>query len=264
MIRVYERKAKTVMHRTRLPEADWGINYYHGCTHGCIYCYLRFLCRWRRGEAWGEFVDVKVNAPELVFRESWKKRGTAILCTGGDPYQPVEGKYQLTREVLKNLNKNLKLCVLTKSDMITRDIDLFKEFRECELGLTITTMDMGVKKVFEPFSSPPHKRVDALKWLKEEGFHTYVFIGPILPYLTDLEEILREVSPFVDVFMFEDLNLGPCRREVLSAIKKHFPELDEKYRSLSKDFWLRKEKEIKMLSNLLQAHWFLELNLKIF
>ena len=211
MVKIYEIKARSIIHKTKIPGADWGINYYRGCTHGCIYCYLKFLCRWRKQkEKWGEFVDVKINAPELVAKESKDKEGTAILCTGGDPYQPIDKKYQLTRKVLQNLNPNLKLSILTKFDLIIRDIDLFKRFKNCDLGLTITS----------------DARLEALKKLKEEGFYTYAFIGPILPYLTDLEEIFKEVSPLVDLFMFEDLNLNPCRKEVFDAIRNNFSRFE--------------------------------------
>jgi len=248
MAKIYEVKARSVVHKTKIPGADWGINYYRGCTHGCIYCYLKFLCRWRKQkEKWGEFVDVKINAPELIAKESKDKKGTAILCTGGDPYQPIDKKYKLTSKVLQNLNPNLKLSILTKSDLITRDIDLFKRFKNIELGLTITTLNEDIKKVFEPFSPSSHARLEALKKLKQEGFYTYVFVGPIFPYLTDLEEIFKEVSPFVDLFMFEDLNLNPCRKEVFEAIRKNFPELENKYRNLSKEFWFEEEKELKEL-----------------
>ena len=100
MVKIYEVRAKSIIRKTKIPGADWGINYYRGCTHGCIYCYLKFLCRWRKQkEKWGEFVDVKINAPELVARESKDKKGAVILCTGGDAYQPIDRKYQLTRTV---------------------------------------------------------------------------------------------------------------------------------------------------------------------
>ncbi|HIH62343.1 MAG TPA: hypothetical protein HA298_06685 [Methanobacteriales archaeon] len=101
------------------------------------------------------------------------------------------------------------------------------------------------KKVFEPFSSSSRARLEALKKLRQEGLYTYVFVGQIFPYLTDLEEIFREVSPFVNHLSFEDLNLNPCRKEVFEAIKKNFPELEDKYKNLSKEFWF--EKEIKKL-----------------
>lgn len=248
MVKIYEVKAKSILHKTQIPGADWATNHYSGCMHGCIYCYARFICRWRKQkEKWGEFVDVKINAPELINRESKDKKGVVVLCTSSDPYLPIEKKYELTRRVLQNLNPNLGLLILTKSDLIIRDIDLFKRFKNCEFGLTITTLDENIKRIFEPFSPSSHARLDALKKLKEEGCYTYCFVGPILPYLTDLKEIFKEVSPFVDSFMFEDLNLNPAKREIFEAIKKNFPDLEEKYRNLSKGFWLEKEKEIKKL-----------------
>lgn len=248
MVKIYEVKAKSVLHKTKVPGADWAINHYSGCMHGCIYCYARFICRWRKQkEKWGEFIDVKINAPELIARESKDKRGVVVLCTSSDPYLPIEKKYELTRRVLQNLNPNLKLLILTKSDLIIRDIELFKRFKSCELGLTITTLDENIKEIFEPFSPSSHARLDALKKLKEEGYYTYCFVGPILPYLTDLKEIFKEVSPFVDLFMLEDLNLDSAKKGIFEAIKKNFPDLEEKYRNLSKGFWLEKEKEVKRL-----------------
>ena len=249
MAKVYEINAKSVLHHTKIPGADWVINHYSGCEHGCVYCYARFICKWRKQkEKWGSFIDVKINAPELTAKESKGKTGEVILCTTADPYQPIEKKYQLTRKVLQNLNPNIKLCILTKSDLVLRDIDVFKRFKNCELGLTITTLNENIKKVFEPFSPSSLARLKALKRLKQEGFYTYAFIGPILPYLTDLKEIFEKVSPFVDLFMFEDLNFNPARKEIFEAIRKNFPELEEKYKHLSKEFWLEKEKEIKELS----------------
>lgn len=249
MVKIYEIKAKSIMHKTKIPGADWAINHYSGCMHNCIYCYARFICKWRKQkEKWGEFIDVKINAPELVAKESKNKKGKVLLCTSADPYQPIEKKYQLTRKVLQNLNKNLKLCILTKSDLISRDIDIFKCFKNCELGLTITTLNEDIRKIFEPFSSSSFARLEALKKLKQEGFYTYVFVGPILPYLTNIEDIFKKVSPFVNLLMFEDLNLNSCKKEVFEIIKKNFSKLEDKYRNLSEEFWVKKEKEIKALS----------------
>lgn len=107
---------------------------------------------------------------------------------------------------------------------------------------------MKTLKEYLSYSLRVHARLKALKKLKKEGFYTYVFVGPILPYLTDLEEIFRDVYPFVDHLSFEDLNLNPCKKEVFEAIRKNFPELEEKYRKLSKEFWLEKEEEIKRLT----------------
>jgi len=248
MVKIREITARTILRKTRIPGADYSINHYSGCTHACIYCYARFICKWRKGEKWGEFIDVKTNAPDLITKESKNKKGTVILCTTADPYQPIERKYELTRRVLQNLNKEMKPCVLTKSDLILRDADVFKTFKHCELGLTITTLNNKVKKVFEPFSSPPSARLKALKTLKKQGFKTFAFIGPILPYLTNLERIFKRVSPFADTLMFEDLNMNPAKKQILEAIKKNFPDLLHAYENLSKEYWREKEKQINHLS----------------
>ena len=246
---VNEIRAKHILTKTRLPGADYVINHYSGCAHACVYCYARFVCRWRKGkEKWGDFVDVKTNAPELVKKESEGKTGTVFLSSVSDPYQPIEKKYKLTRRVLQNLNRDMKLSVLTKSDLITRDIDLFREFKQHDLGLTITTMDESVRRVFEPGSSSSERRLAALRKLKQAGLTTYVFIGPILPYLTDMDEIMEKTAAYADKFMFEDLNLAAAKTEIMKTIKENFPELHDKYKNLSKEFWLKKQDEIKTLA----------------
>jgi len=248
-MKIYEIKAKRIIQPTKIPGADWVINHYSGCNHGCVYCYARFICRWRKKrEKWGEFVDVKINAPELVARESRNKKGRVILCSVSDPYQPIERKYRLTRKVLQNLNSELAVSILTKSSLIIDDIDVFRRFKKIELGLTITTLNEKVRQAFEPFSSSASQRLQALRELKKAGFYTYAFVGPILPYLTELEEIFREVGPYVDILMFEDLNMSPARADIMKVVADHFPHLVERYRSLSVEFWERKVEEIEELS----------------
>lgn len=246
--KIYEKEAKSIINKTKIPGADWAVNHYSGCAHSCVYCYARFVCRWRdEDEDWGEFVDVKTNAAELTKKQSKGKEGTVILCTTADPYQPIEEDYRLTRKVLQNLNPELKLSILTKSDLILRDMDVFLRFENHEFGLTITTLDEDKKKVFEPFSPSSHARLEALKKLKEEGFKIYAFIGPILPCITNLERIFEEVSPYSDKMMFEDLNLQTAKGSIFKTLDKNFPELKQKYKNLSDDYWLKKQKEIKEL-----------------
>ena len=173
-----------------------------------------------------------------------------ILCTVSDPYQPIERKYNLTRKVLENLNPNLEVSILTKSDLIIRDIDVFRRFKKIELGLTITTLNENARKLFEPFSSSSSQRLQALRKLKEAGFYTYAFVGPILPYLTNLQDIFRKVGPYTNVLMFEDLNMSPAKTDIMKAIRQRFPLLEEKYKTLSKEFWKEKEGEIRKLSRI--------------
>jgi len=250
-MKIYEVQAKRVLNPTTVPKADYVINPYVGCQHACIYCYARFICRWRKKkEKWGEFVEVKINAPQLIKFESRGKTGRAIISTVCDAYQPVEKKYKITRKILQNINKSLEISVLTKSDLILRDIDILKDLN-AESGLSISFADESVKKLFEPNSPSVERRIDALKTLADEGIRTFVFIGPIMPYLTDMEEIMKEVS-FVDMFRFEDLNLKVSKAQILSIIREHFPELESKYRKLNEEFWKDEIKKIFRYSEILK------------
>jgi len=93
-------------------------------------------------------------------------------------------------------------------------------------------------------------RLQALRKLKEAGFYTYAFVGPILPYLTNLQDIFRKVGPYTNVLMFEDLNMSPAKADIMKAIRQRFPLLEEKYKTLSKEFWKEKEGEIRKLSRI--------------
>jgi DNA repair photolyase len=116
-----------------------------------------------------------------------------------DPYQPIEKKYQLTRKCLEALLKaQFPVNVLTRSPLCLRDTDLFKQFKNIDVGLSITTHDEGVRKIFEPFSPSIHDRVKALRVLRQEKIQSFVFIGPILPLdpkrmVTMLEGLVGEV-----------------------------------------------------------------------
>ncbi len=140
-------------------------------------------------EQWGHFLDVKINAPEVLARELAKnpKRGEILLGSVTDAYQPVERKYRLARTILKILvSYDFPVSILTKSDLVVRDLDLFKQFSKCEVGLTVTTTDQETARSFEPYASMPQQRIEALETLHRSGITTYAFIGPILPKLTDL------------------------------------------------------------------------------
>lgn len=128
-------------------------------------------------------MDVKINAPHLLRKQLKRaKKGIVSLSTVTDPYQPLERRYQLTRGCLEVLLEfQFPINLLTRSPLCLRDIDLFKKFNEIEVGLSITTDDERIRKIFEPHSPPIPLRVRALETLRKEGIRTYAFIGPMLP-----------------------------------------------------------------------------------
>lgn len=176
------------------------INPYTGCQHNCSYCYARFMKRFTgHQEPWGQFVDVKVNAPELLKREILKRKPGTVWVSGVcDPYQPLEAKYKLTRRCLEILAQNdWPVVVQTRSPLVLRDIDIFTKGKDFEVGLSITTADDHIRKLFEPNVPPIGARINALDELHQAGIKTYVMIAPILPGAEDLAELLIGKIDFV-------------------------------------------------------------------
>lgn len=251
-MQIREIKAKSIIVKSNLPEADYVINPYVGCMHSCIYCYARFMKRFtNHKEPWGKFVDVKINAPDLIPEETDKYKNKSIfLSSVTDPYLPLERKYKLTRKILKKLIfLEPKIGIQTKSDLVLRDIDLLKQFKDCAVGFTITSLDDKLRQEIEPLTSSPEARIIALKKLKKAGISTYVFIGPIMPYLTDWKKIILKTKNYSDLFMFENLNVrGNIWPSVETWLKNKHQELLQKYKEIyftKNSYWDKVESEIK-------------------
>jgi len=249
---VREIKCKTLLNKSAI--ADYCINPYLGCQHGCRYCYAAGITlRLRRGrEEWGSFVDVKINAIDVLKKEVEKnKAGRVYMSSLTDPYQPIEKKYELTRKILEILvSKGFAVTVQTKSNLVTRDLDLLSKNKINEVGVTIITTNSKVKEVFEPFSSSLEERLEALLLAKEKGLKTFVFFGPILPYLSDsnVEDALKKFKEYkVDYVYVDRLNLRPMVWSMVSkTIMLEYPELYEAWRNVlfSESSYYEKIKEI--------------------
>jgi DNA repair photolyase len=169
------------------------INPYTGCQHNCSYCYARYMKRFTgHREPWGQFVDVKVNAPDLLKKEILKKTPGRVWVSGVcDPYQPLEAKYRLTAQCLEILSQNdWSVTVQTRSALVLRDVDILKEGREFEVGFSIGTADDHIRKLFEPSTPPIAERINALGELHQAGIITFAMIAPILPGAENLPDFL--------------------------------------------------------------------------
>jgi len=236
-------RAKTILIKSGLPGSDLVVNPYNGCLFGCLYCYAAQIARWKHaGEKWGEFLDVKLNAPELLKKElnklcekSGKKNfGSVFFSSVTDPYVGVEAKYKLTRkclEVLADFGYEGEIAIQTKSPLVNRDIDVLKRLKKVSVGFTITTLDDKVSRFLEVMAPPASLRLKALKELHQSGISIYAFIGPILPYFTaeekKISELLNKLQEVgVKEVWFEHINLSPKIKERLfSFLKKEAPEL---------------------------------------
>jgi len=189
---VKEIQAKAILSLSKV--YSYAINPYIGCQHSCSYCYARFMKRVTgHREPWGEFVDVKINAADLLRVETNKKKRGRVWISGVcDPYQPLETKYKLTRLCLEILaQNNWPVIIQTRSPLVLRDIDVLKEAKDFEVGLSITTADEGIRKLFEPHAPPINDRIEALDALHKAGIRTYAMIAPILPGAEGLGELLK-------------------------------------------------------------------------
>jgi DNA repair photolyase len=188
---VKEIEAKSILSKSQV--YDYALNAYVGCQHGCIYCYAKFMRRFTgHKEPWGAFVDVKINAPELLAREVKRKRKGRVWISGVcDAYQPLERKYRLTGQCFEILvDHGWPVTVQTKSPLVLRDIGILKRAADAEVGFTITTADDKVRRIFEPGAPPVLKRIEALAALHEAGIRTFVMVAPMLPHAEGLADLL--------------------------------------------------------------------------
>ena len=234
---------KSMLSRSGISSVDYAVNPYVGCQHGCIYCYARFMKRFTgHREEWGEFVDVRVNAPQVLARDlSRTVKGVVMLSSVTDPYQPLEKKYELTRKCLqKLLMHQFPITILTKSSLVLRDLDLITKFSNREVGFTITTIVDESRKKVEPYSSPVEERIAALEEFHEKGVSTYVFLGPILPYITDKNDNLQNIvmnfaKAKVDHVMVDRLNMRwGVWPSVVKFLELNYPNLIPEYKRI---FW---------------------------
>ncbi len=249
---VREIEAKHILNRSKLRGDGYTINPYVGCQHACVYCYACFMKRFsQHDEPWGEFVDVKINAAELFVQDFRKvKDGEgAFIGSATDAYHPLESEYELTRKILQKIvvvqkssliPKEFSVSILTKSDLVLRDIDLLKQIPGAEVGFSVSMPDEKARRLFEPGAKPVERRVAALKTLRGEGIATFAFIAPILQGITDLPAIFESLHGNVAYVFGEALNRH-CGNmaQVLRAVSQYDRDLRSSFEKTCKDrnYW---------------------------
>lgn len=203
---VRETQAKAILSVSKI--YDYALNPYTGCEHACSYCYARFMKRFTgHHEPWGEFVDVKINAPDLLLAEiTKKKRGTVWVSGVCDPYQPLEARYRLTRDCLAILvGADWPVRIQTRSPLVLRDADILKKAHDLEVGFSVTTADDSVRRLFEPQAPAIEERLRALAELRQAGIKTFAMIAPMLPGAEELPDLL---AGKVDYVLVDRMNYG--------------------------------------------------------
>lgn len=241
-------KAKTIIARNQSPDIPFeqSINPYKGCEHGCIYCYARPTHAYHDLSPGLDFetkILYKPNAAQLLEKELSKPGYHPKPITLGantDPYQPVEKKLGITREVLKVLQKyRHPVHIITKSHLIVKDLDILQEMardRLCSVMISVTTLDDDLKRIMEPRTSSPAVRLKTIAKLRETGIPVGVLVAPVIPMINDseIEAILTAIKKSGAitagyVFLRLPLEVKPLFYDWL---EEHFPERAKRVISL--------------------------------
>lgn len=218
-----------------------GMNLYRGCQHGCIYCDARSKC-YQMNHVF-EDIEVKENAIELLEAELKSKRKRCMIGTGAmtDPYIPLESQLQMTAKALALINKyGFGVAIQTKSAEILRDLELLKSINshaKAVVQMTLTTCDEALCALIEPNVSTTKERVTALKQFRDAGIPTVVWLCPILPFINDTEENIRDIlESCVDAGVKGIINFGMgltlregSREYFYAQLDRKFPGLTEQY-----------------------------------
>jgi DNA repair photolyase len=229
----------------------WTINPYRGCEFGCRYCYARYTHEFMEMRDCIEFeqkIYVKQNAAALLRHElrRVKLEEAIALGTATDPYQPAERRYEVTRAILEEfaLHRGFELGIVTKSNLIVRDLDLLKEVAKANrlsVHITITTLHLELARILEPRAPRPDLRLDAVRALSQAGLRVGLSCSPVVPGITDspqdLESLISAAADAGADYVFANpLFLKPCSAAVfLPFLEQNFPHLAENYRRRYQD-----------------------------
>jgi len=235
-MRITKIRTKNILSRSKIGSGGYAINPYVGCPHSCIYCYAEFM----RGvtgheEAWGEFLDAKDFDTASLVKFAASHGGERVFMSSvTDCYNPYEAQFGATRKVLETLaGSDVNLQILTKSSLVTRDIDLLQTMPNVRVGVSLSVIDESLRRMLEPRASPVAARIAAIKKLRAAGAKTYIFVAPILPQITPVFDIISRYGDAADEIWFDRLNLYPnFRDKILSFIGRNFPALLPLYKQI--------------------------------
>jgi DNA repair photolyase len=253
-----EEPCRSALNKVKGMGFPWSLNPYMGCVHRCTFCYVRaFERRADRpsDDRYGRSIRVKVNVAEVLraelARPSWQ-REDVVIGAATDPYQPVEGRYRLTRACLEVLrDARNPFHIITRGPMVVRDLDVLVEAaKRAEVSVTfsVPTLDLEIWRKTEPGTAPPQQRLIALRKLVDAGVKAGVGMAPILPGLSDRPELLADVvraargAGATNVWANVLFLRAGTREHFLEALARDFPEEVERYERLyAKVAYLPKE-----------------------
>jgi DNA repair photolyase len=248
---IKEIQAKSILRKHKRIDSwflsRYGMNLYRGCTHNCAYCDGRAEGYYVSGE-FGSDIEIKVNAIEVLKKELSPARkrtpfekGFAMVGGGVcDGYQPVEAQYELSRKTLEVVREtNFPVHLLTKSTLIKRDIELINDINRQSraiVSFSFSSCNDDISKKFEPGIRPPSERLEVMRFFKDHGIATGMFLMPVIPYVTDLPQVMEDSvakakEAGADFIIFSGMTLKPGRQQdhFYNVLDTYDPQLKQKY-----------------------------------
>ncbi|MDY6958482.1 MAG: radical SAM protein [Halobacteriota archaeon] len=212
-----------------LENHEYQVDPYVGCEHYCYYCYALT----RAETDWSSEILIHKDIVDQLRGEIEEiPPQTIYMGYHTDPYQPCEAEYYQTRKVLELfLQKGFSARILTKSDLVVRDIDILKEMKDPGVSVSVAFNDNQTRRLFEASTIDTEMRIEALKKLKEAGVRTGALLCPVIPYITDAIQLIDMLEPYTDVIWIYGLSIYDCSDKnwlnIKAVLNIHFPDLIE-------------------------------------
>ncbi|MBI4708100.1 MAG: radical SAM protein [Candidatus Omnitrophica bacterium] len=233
-----EVKISRILNPTSIGLGDFVINPFMGCEFGCLYCYVRGnRVVSRKNKPWGEYVDIRVNAPELLENEIIKNKPKQVLLgSTTECFQPIERKYKITEKILDILNKHkVNFVILTRSPFILDYLPLLKAGFCRKVYFTLNNFGQKFKAVLEPKSPDFKLREQAINTLIGEGISVVPYFSPVLPFVSSLKDIFNKFEGAESIEL-ECLNFNlPNIKEIINKINLVEPSLQQPYERMLSD-----------------------------
>src|SRR4030081_831553 len=242
-----ETQAKTALNRVQGMPFDWSLNPYFSCAHKCRYCYARaYHARYHDldvGEGFDRQVEIRVNIADVLRKELRRHRaGSLAIGTATDPYQPIEGKYKLTRRCLEALvDHPMPTSIVTKGPLVVRDIDVLQKLdakTDLTVYFSVPCVDEEIVRKTDPGTAPPRQRLRALRMLRDAGIDAAVLCMPVLPGISDSEDSLDAAARAASeagatAFRHRPLKIDhEIRDHYMGFLAAEFPTLVPRYEAL--------------------------------
>ena len=240
----YNSLLNKITNKDKLFNGDYTLDPYQNCEFGCIYC----------DSTYDKTIYIKTDAAQILKEElETTKKGIIIVGSVSDPYQKTEKSHNITRDLLKIIQKYDFPChILTKSNLIIRDIDIISKMNNSIATISITTLNQTLSNIFEKNVPPPIERLETIKKLSEAGIKTGLAVIPILPFITEkeLENIVRSAKKHkAQYILHKHLELRGDKKNIfMKTLEEFYPDLAEKYEKLYEDSYQPDENYISKIN----------------